>query len=71
MRFLTLSAAFEVVDNHIESIIHTLASCIQSCLDANTFVDKSAHRDDLNADNMIKIVSGVQIFKPVALLMIG
>ncbi|KAL1409923.1 hypothetical protein Q8F55_003922 [Vanrija albida] len=61
-----------MLDSNIDHVVKVLQSNIQECLDALTFSDRgrNTYRFGLDRQGLISIVSGVQVFKPVASLLV-
>jgi hypothetical protein len=57
------------VDVNIDQIIKNLKNNISACMEANSF-DSTARRFGYPNRELVKMVSGVQVFKPVATMLI-
>ncbi len=60
------SALYGLVDANLSNILSTIENNIIECLEARTFKDKS--RTAYERFKPVNIVTGVQIFKPIAVL---
>jgi hypothetical protein len=60
------NALFGILDNNLEQVLRTLKKNIAACVATGSFVD-TARRiyGQRNPNGLVKVVSGIQIFKPV------
>jgi hypothetical protein len=56
-----------LIDINLNSVIHVLKTCIDDCLDAKTFKDPIS--TPYLRSKVVEITSGLQVFKPVAVML--
>ena len=65
-----ISALFGVVQVNLDAILATLTRNIAQCMQNNTFTDTAPRRYGEIKREIIKVVSGAQVFRPVATMLI-
>ena len=64
---MTTSALYGLIDNNLKHIIDVLEKNIDACLEAKSFKDPTS--TPYLRTKVINIVSGLQVFKPVSVLL--
>ena len=63
-----ISAVYGLVDNHVAQIIKVFDDNILACFEANSFKDSTTVA--YLRTRVLNIVTGAQIFKPIAVLLV-